>query len=92
MVADFGNLVAKYLDLQKKAGSSPKPKKQPAKLAESREQIAAKVLAERADAKLRRYLHSRNFSTGDQWSWKSLAIMCTFRPSRVPGRQLIRGR
>ena len=52
-MADFGNLVAKYLDLQKKAGGSPKPAKQPAKLAESREQIAAKVLAERADAKLK---------------------------------------
>jgi len=50
-VADLGNLVAKYLDLQKKAGGSPKPAKQPAKLAESREQVAAKVLAERPDAK-----------------------------------------
>jgi hypothetical protein len=51
IVADFGSRVAKYLDLRKKAGDSPKPAKEPAKLAESRKQIADKVVTERADAK-----------------------------------------
>ena len=51
IVVDFGSRVAKYLDLRKKAGDSPKPAKEPAKLAESRKQIADKVVTERADAK-----------------------------------------
>jgi hypothetical protein len=51
IVADFGSRVAKYIDLRKKAGDSPKPTKEPAKLAESRKQIADKVVTERADAK-----------------------------------------
>lgn len=51
IVADFGSRVAKYLDLRKKTGDSPKPAKQPAKLAESSKQIADKVVTERADAK-----------------------------------------
>src|SRR5260370_38835214 len=50
-VTDFGSRVAKYIDLRKKAGHSPKPAKDPAKLAESRKQIADKVVTERADAK-----------------------------------------
>ena len=53
IVADLGGRVAKYLDLRKKAGNSPKPAKEPAKLAESRKQIADKVVSERADAKPR---------------------------------------
>jgi hypothetical protein len=51
IVADLGRRVAKYIDLRKKAGDSPKPAKEPAKLAESRKQIADKVVTERADAK-----------------------------------------
>jgi hypothetical protein len=50
IVADFGSRVAKYVDLRKKAGGSPKPTKDPAKLAEGRKQLAEKVQSARADA------------------------------------------
>jgi len=51
VVADFGSRVAKYVELAKKAGGSPKPTKDPAQLAEERRQFADKVQSARADSK-----------------------------------------
>ena len=51
ILADFGDRLGKYLQSQHKAGGSPKPAKEPEKLANDRKQTAAKVRVERTDAK-----------------------------------------
>ena len=50
ILADFGDRVGKYLQSRKKVGGSPKPAKEPEKLANDRKQTAAKVRVERTDA------------------------------------------
>jgi hypothetical protein len=51
-VNDFQARVAKYLDLRKKeAGSAPRPTNSPEKLADTQQDLAAKVRALRRDAK-----------------------------------------
>ncbi len=51
ILADFGDRVRKYLQSRQKAGGSPKPAKEPEKLAKDRKQTAAKLRVERTDAK-----------------------------------------
>jgi hypothetical protein len=51
ILADFGDRVRKYLQSQQKAGGSPKPAKEPEKLAKDRKQTATKVRVQRIDAK-----------------------------------------
>ena len=51
ILADFGDRVRKYLQSRQKAGGSPKPAKEPEKLANDRKQTAAKVRVARTDAK-----------------------------------------
>ncbi len=51
ILADFGSRVAKYVELTKKADGSPKPTKEPAKLAAERRRLAEKIQSARADAK-----------------------------------------
>jgi len=52
IVNDFGARVTRYLEVRKnEAGTPPKPTNSPKKLADSREQMAAKLRAARADAK-----------------------------------------
>jgi len=51
ILADFGDRVRKYLQSRQKAGGSPKPAKEPEKLANDRKRTAAKVRVARTDAK-----------------------------------------
>jgi hypothetical protein len=51
ILADFGNRVEEYLQSRQKAGGPPKPAKEPEKLADHRNQAAAKLRVERTDAK-----------------------------------------
>ena len=50
-LADFGSRIEKYLQSRQKAGGAPKPAKEPEKLAEHRKETAAKLRAERTEAK-----------------------------------------
>jgi len=51
ILADFGSRIRKYLEARQNAGGAPKPAKEAEKLADHRKQTAAKLRAERTDAK-----------------------------------------
>ena len=51
ILADFGDRIRKYLEARQNAGGAPKPAKEPEKLVDHRKQTAAKLRAERTDAK-----------------------------------------